>query len=303
MNEEMLKPGTTAPDFKLASADGRRIRLSDYRGRPVLLCFWATPIYPDAKADERHDLQRIEKICSRYKDAGLVVLGYNANDDAKTALETMRANAITFPTVLDTSDEARAIRSQGYKVNGYVAKNYIIERTGKIMAAFQDKAFDEYDEPILGKTDRILQKVGGEVGEIAQRRVLASGSAEEVSAAAQRLFQAIRQADYNKDWSKPNDRRQFPAKDVSYGFRLAPKSWITWVCNKFKTNPIADVHLGKPFTDSEGRPTVHYRLTLKDGEILEGDLPFLRTRSLRGESWAGVEGLDWHLKKDLEKKP
>ncbi len=78
---------------------------------------------------------------------------------------------------------------------------------------------------------------------------------------------------------------------------------MTWVCNNFKTNPIVDVQLGKAFTDAEGRPAVHYCLTLKDSEILEGDLPFVRTRSLPGDSWTGIQGLDWHLKKDLEKKP
>jgi outer membrane lipoprotein-sorting protein len=38
--ERFLKPGTQAPDFDLASADGKRIRLSDYRGQIVWLYFW-----------------------------------------------------------------------------------------------------------------------------------------------------------------------------------------------------------------------------------------------------------------------
>ena len=57
------------------------------------------------------------------------------------AQETMRANGITFPTILDTSDEAKQVRSQGYKINGYEAKEYVIDGTGKIVTAlYENKA-------------------------------------------------------------------------------------------------------------------------------------------------------------------
>jgi cytochrome oxidase Cu insertion factor (SCO1/SenC/PrrC family) len=36
-----MRPGTTAPDFSLTTLDGRKVSLSDYRGKPVLLVFWA----------------------------------------------------------------------------------------------------------------------------------------------------------------------------------------------------------------------------------------------------------------------
>ena len=39
--EKLLRPGTKAPDFDLASADGTRIRLSDYRGKVVWFYSWS----------------------------------------------------------------------------------------------------------------------------------------------------------------------------------------------------------------------------------------------------------------------
>jgi peroxiredoxin/outer membrane lipoprotein-sorting protein len=309
--EKMLKPGTMAPDFTLASADGKPIQLSDYRGRPVWLCFWAaTPwpnVAPDGKLRQRPDLQRIQKIYAQYKDSGLIVLGYNASDNAKAALKTMQANGVTFPTILDTSATAKQIRSQEYKISGFNAKDYVIDRTGKIVAALNEPSFDDDDEPFVAKADGALQRVGGEVGTIAQRNIDAkvAKSADAVSAAAKRLFQAIRDADYNKDWSKPKDWKQFPAKDVSYDVNRGYPAWVKWVCNKFKADPIVDVQLGKVFADSEGRPAVHFRLTLKDGEILQGDLPFIRNNRSGHEygNLTGIDALDWHLQKNPEKKP
>ncbi|MGO9113062.1 MAG: M56 family metallopeptidase [Thermoguttaceae bacterium] len=309
--EEMLKPGTVAPDFKLASADGKPIQLSNYRGQPVWLCFWAATTYPDSTPDGkvrgRYDLRRIQKIYARYKDSGLIVLGYNATDDAKLALETMRANGVTFPTILDISNESRKIRSRDYKINGFNAKDYVIDRTGKIITAFYEKFWNDDDASFLEKADVALQSVGGEVGTIAQRRVDArvAGSATRVSTAAQRLFQAIREADYNKDWSKPKDWKQFPAMDVNYDVAHGFPFWVKWVCDKFKADPIVDVQLGKVFTDFEGRPTVHFRLTLKDGENLQGDLPFIRNNRSGHENGklTGIDALDWHLQNTPEKKP
>jgi beta-lactamase regulating signal transducer with metallopeptidase domain/peroxiredoxin/outer membrane lipoprotein-sorting protein len=305
--EQMLKPGTTAPDFKLASTDGKPIQLSDFRGQPVWLCFWAAAsqprLAPDGKLTGRCDLRRIQKIYSQYKDAGLVVLGYNATDDAKQARETLHANGITFPSILDTSAEARRIRSQDYKMSGFWAKSYVIDRTGKIVASLYELGED--DEPFLEKADGALQKAGGELGAGVQRSIDArvAKSAEEVSATAERFFQALRAADYNKDWTKPKDWNQFPAPGLDYCVDHGFPFWVKWVCNKFKTNPIVDVQLGKVFADSEGRPTVHFRLKLKDGEILQGDLPFVRTRQPGRGSWMGFKALDWHLEKDREKKP
>jgi hypothetical protein len=70
---------------------------------------------------------------------------------------------------------------------------------------------------------------------------------------------------------------------------------VKWVCVKFKANPITDVKLGKVFAGSDGFPTVHFELHLKDGEILQGDLPFHWDKETK--QWMGWEGLDWHLPK------
>ena len=74
----LLKPGTKAPDFELASADGKQIKLSDYRGQIV----W---FYVGGPAD-RPAARRcvISKNHTKYKDKGLVVLGFDCRTTSKS---------------------------------------------------------------------------------------------------------------------------------------------------------------------------------------------------------------------------
>ena len=116
-----------------------------------------------------------------------------------------------------------------------------------------------------------------------------------MAVAAKRLFQAIRAADYDRDWTSNDEWKRFPAKDVGYTVARDYPGWVRWVCKRFKANPIIDVQLGKVASGADGSPTVHFQLQLKGGEIIEGDLPF-RWDSKK-KQWIGREGLDWHLQK------
>ena len=70
--------GAAAPDFELKSTDGKTVRLSDYRGKAVLLNFWATWC-PPCKIEMPWfvDLQK------QYGSQGLVVIGVAMDDDAE----------------------------------------------------------------------------------------------------------------------------------------------------------------------------------------------------------------------------
>ncbi len=114
-----------------------------------------------------------------------------------------------------------------------------------------------------------------------------------MNAAARRLFEALRSADYEHDWLGTIDWKNFPAKGIKYAVNENRSGWVRWICKKFKANPIAEVRLGKVFAGRGGMPTVHFELQLKDGEILQGDLPF--QFDSESKQWIGWEGLDWHL--------
>ena len=81
------------------------------------------------------------------------MLGVNTADDRKIALEYLKANAVTFPNILDTSDTAKRAVSQ-YETLGMsaVPMTYVIDRKGKVVDAWYGYEKD--------RTQRALKKLG-----------------------------------------------------------------------------------------------------------------------------------------------
>jgi peroxiredoxin len=77
----------------------------------------------------------LQELHVKYADKGLVILGFNCSDDKEIALEFVRENKATFPTILDSSDAATMVQFREYKGSG-VPLNYIIDREGKIVDAW-----------------------------------------------------------------------------------------------------------------------------------------------------------------------
>ena len=128
--DKLLKPGQDAPDFELLSAAGGKIKLSDYLGKIVWIYIWRSGC-PVCHEEVRH----LQVLYEKYKDKGLVILGFNFSDDKKIALNFLRDNSATFPNILDASDEA--IKT-GFLTYGAAATpvNYVIDRKGKIVDAW-----------------------------------------------------------------------------------------------------------------------------------------------------------------------
>ena len=236
----------------------------------------------------------LQELYAKYSGKGLVVLGFDASDDKKIALEMLRDNDVTFPNIIDSSDVAQKVCFYEYQrgSGSAVPMSYIIGRDGKVVDAWYGG--HESHSRAIGA----LQKQGGKLGETVRRDAKAkvAQAAKAVAADAKRLFDAIRAADYDRDWTSNENWKQFPAKDVDYCVDHAYPSWVRWVCKKFKTNPIADVRLGEVFAGGDGSPTIHFELRLKDGEVLKGDLPFYWDSERK--QWIGLKALDWHLPKN-----
>lgn len=85
-----------APDFTLPNLDGEEVSLSDFRGHPVLLNFWASWCGPC-----RVEMPHLNQVAQEWGKQGLVVLTINAGDSPAKAREFMEDNKLTFPALLD----------------------------------------------------------------------------------------------------------------------------------------------------------------------------------------------------------
>ena len=128
----LLKPGTEAPDFELLSVNGSKIKLSDYRGKVIWLYIWQCGSPPCREA-----MPHLQKLSEKYKNKGLVILGFNCFDGKRIAQNFIRENSVTFPNILDSSDTAEKVIFDGYKNrSGTVPLSYIIDTRGKVVDAW-----------------------------------------------------------------------------------------------------------------------------------------------------------------------
>ncbi len=128
----LLKSGREAPDFDLLSADGGRIKLSDYRGKIVWLFVWRA-----GSPACREAMPYLQKLQEQYEGAGVIILGFNCIDNKRIARSFLRDKSVTFANVLDCSDAAGKVMLREYANKMQVAPvNYIIDAQGKIVDAW-----------------------------------------------------------------------------------------------------------------------------------------------------------------------
>jgi peroxiredoxin len=126
-NTEEARKIIYAPDFELMDLDGNMVKLSDLKGKNLIINFWAT--WCPYCVDEMPDLQKLH---DKYKDDDFMVLAVNVREKGSKAKEYLEENNIQIPVLLDTEGTA----SYEYGANSIplsvaVDKNGIIV-TGKL---------------------------------------------------------------------------------------------------------------------------------------------------------------------------
>jgi len=135
---------SVAPGFVLEDLDGQRLDLSSYRGRVVLLDFWATWCTPC-----RSEIPRFVNLQDRYRDQGLQVIGISMDDGPKPVRDFYREFKMNYPVALGTEKVAESYGG----VLG-LPINFLIARDGRIAA----KYVGELEVPVLEREiQRLLQ--------------------------------------------------------------------------------------------------------------------------------------------------
>jgi peroxiredoxin len=113
----------TASDVELSDLAGRPGRLHDYRGRVVLLNFWATWCAPC-----REEMPALQTLAQELGPQGLAVVGVNAREPREAVEAFVRAHGLSFPMLLD--DDGHAGRA--YQVFALPA-TFVVDRRGTVV--------------------------------------------------------------------------------------------------------------------------------------------------------------------------
>lgn len=156
----LLAIGADAPDFTAYAADGRPVKLSEFRGKVVLLDFWATWCGP-CKVSMPH----LEKLHQKAGGADFVVLGVCVWDD-RSAFDAWQVNPEVKTSYLKIFDpvakrdrqkpreQRRDIATWLYKVSG-IPTFYVIGQDGKVLHADVGAGAQT-----AAKLDQALKKAG-----------------------------------------------------------------------------------------------------------------------------------------------
>lgn len=111
-----------APDFELPDMDGALHKLSDFRGKVVVLNFWATWCPPC-----RYEMPAMQRAWEQVRDEDIVFLAVDVGEDADTVFMFLADYPVDFPLLLD--QDAAVI--EAYPVTG-LPTTYIIDPQGRI---------------------------------------------------------------------------------------------------------------------------------------------------------------------------
>ena len=131
--------GELAPDFALPNLEGQSISLSNFRGRGVLINFWASWCGPCI-----YEMPFIQEVDEEWSGKGLQVLAINMRESRSQVLEFIESNSFSFLVLLDEGGKV----AERYYIRG-IPSNIFIDKEGIIQAmkigAFPSKEAVEKD--------------------------------------------------------------------------------------------------------------------------------------------------------------
>jgi peroxiredoxin len=141
----IAKQNLVAPDFLLPQLDGTPLRLSSYRGKVVLLDFWATWCDPC-----REETPHFVELQQQYADRGLQIIGVSMDDTSAPVREFYQQFHMNYPVVMG---DAKTGEAYGGVLGLPIA--FLLDRDGRIVAkhmgSTKAETFDQEIAALLSK--------------------------------------------------------------------------------------------------------------------------------------------------------
>ena len=168
--QELLKPGTPAPDFQLNTPDGKTMKFSDFaKGKYVVIDFWASWC-PDC----RKDLPEIIRLYHKFHKNGVEFLGVSFDIDKEKWTDYIAKSAVPYPQVSELKRMNQSDVAKAYGVR-WIPSVYLIGPDGKVLVStvlsykIEKKLYELFEEPIplsISGTDENIT-IDGSKGKLA----------------------------------------------------------------------------------------------------------------------------------------
>lgn len=139
--------GDAAPDFTVEMFDGTKVKLSDLRGKVVLLNFWATWCPPC-----REELAQVEtEIVERFSGRDFVFLPISRGEQREAVEAFLEQTGYTFPVGLDPEQKIYNLYA-----NNFIPRNFLIGADGKVVLATMGYEPEEFFD-LIEKIENTLE--------------------------------------------------------------------------------------------------------------------------------------------------
>lgn len=132
-----------APDFHLKNLEGQIVSLSDFRGKPVLMNFWASWCQPC-----REEMPYLQQVYDEWTGKGLVLLTIDIGETPAAISKFFAENNLSLPVLLDSDKEV----GREYGITG-IPETFLIDKNGiirkKQIRAYPNKQAVENDLSLI----------------------------------------------------------------------------------------------------------------------------------------------------------
>ena len=136
--------GSQAAEFALTDLSGKTVHLSDFKGRVVIVDFWATWCGPC-----RMEIPDFVRLQSKYREKGLAIVGLSMDADGEKSVKPFADEHDINYTMLIANDET----AKSYGGIQAIPTTFVIDRQGKIvqkfLGAMSAKTFEDAIQPLL----------------------------------------------------------------------------------------------------------------------------------------------------------
>jgi thiol-disulfide isomerase/thioredoxin len=135
-----------APAFDLKDPDGRSVRLADFRGKPLIVNFWATWCPPC-----REEMPSMQRAADLVSNEGIRLVAINVGEDADTVSQYLMEARLDLPVLLDETSGV----VMSYPVRG-LPTTFVVDADGRL--AYVATGGRAWDDPALLDKVRALKQ-------------------------------------------------------------------------------------------------------------------------------------------------